>query len=334
MTRSRLPRPARVALLAIAAGVSTAPSLFAQGGATLTEPSAKSAAELPPFEVAAIDKPATSWFGRFGFSNCAWMELGDAVLVVDSGATKADAQNLAAEIKRTTHGKPIKWFVLTHLHSDSNGGLAAIVPSDAIVFVHARVAAGVSAGLGKDPRTAKGLTVVGVTDRNFVTAGGKTVEIGAVGSAHTDHDLYAYALHTGTIFSGDLVATQRCPMTSDPATDPKGWIAALERLETYRAGLLVPTRGDGTRAPEAAIAATKDYLKRLHELLVRYRAEKYEESRVSSSLTLEKFAVDCPRDLNAANALSLYRRLQSDGTYSVAAPPKPAASRPAAKSNR
>ena len=111
------------------------PPLFAALALALAAPSALSveppkpkAPEMPPFEVA--QPYPNSWYGRFGVSNCSWIDTGDGVLVIDTGGTALDAKNLRGEIARTTKNKPIKWIAMTHLHSDSNDGFMTFLPTD------------------------------------------------------------------------------------------------------------------------------------------------------------------------------------------------------------
>src|ERR1700687_2439267 len=95
------------------------------------------APEMPPFEVA---QPYPNlWYGRFGATNCSWIDTGDGVLVVDTGANAVDAKNLKAEIARTTKDKPVRWIAMTHLHADSNNGLSSFSPTDVTIFAHAQI---------------------------------------------------------------------------------------------------------------------------------------------------------------------------------------------------
>ncbi len=130
-------------------------ALVFAGSAFAGEAPKPKAPEMAPFEVA--QPYPNSWYGRFGVTNCSWIDTGDGVLVIDTGATAADAKNLKAEIARTTKNKPIKWIAMTHLHSDSNDGFATFLPTDATLFVNARatgVLAG-SIGQGKDEGSAR-----------------------------------------------------------------------------------------------------------------------------------------------------------------------------------
>lgn len=282
------------------------------------------APEIPPFEVA--QPYPNSWYGRFGVTNCSWIDTGDGVLVIDTGATAADAKNLKAEIARTTKNQPIKWIAMTHLHSDSNDGFVTFLPTDATLFVNAR-ATGVIAGSIVQGK-ARAPHVIGISDRIALVAGKQVFEIGVpAGNAHTAFDLYVFDASTRTVFAGDLVTTDRCPMLSDPDSDIKGWIAILDRFDTLGAQGLVPTRGNPTGSAAPEIEKTHRYLTSMLAFLVEKKKQNAPEARVSGELAAEKLADYCPRELSALNALSVYRRLLSDGTTR----PGSAAAKPAAK---
>jgi glyoxylase-like metal-dependent hydrolase (beta-lactamase superfamily II) len=298
--------------------------VFAANPAFAVEAPKPKAPEMPPFEVA--QPYPNTWYGRFGPTNCSWIDMGDGVLVIDTGATAADAKNLKAEIARTTKNRPIKWIAMTHFHSDSNDGFTTFLPTDATVFVNASatglIASSIAQGKAKAPH------VIGISDHIALVAGKQVFEIGVpAGNAHTAFDLYVFDASTRTVFAGDLVTTDRCPMLSDPDCDIKGWLAILERFDVLGARGLVPTRGNpmGNAAPE--IEKTRRYLTSMLAFLVEKKKQNAPEARVSGELAAEQLADYCPRELSALNALSVYRRLLSDGTTR----PGSAAARPAAK---
>ena len=281
------------------------------------------APEIPPFEVA---QPYPNlWYGRFGSTNCSWIDTGDGVLVVDTGATAADAKNLKAEIARTTKDKPVKWIAMTDMHADSNNGLATFLPTEATIFANAH-ATGILATSFAQGKTKKP-TVIGVSDRIALVAGTRVFEIGVpAGNAHTAFDLYVFDASTRTVFVGDLVTPDHCPILSDPDCDLKGWIAALDQLDTLGAQGLVPTHLNPTPAVVSEIDKTRHYLASMLAFLVEKKKQNAPEARVSGELAAEKLADYCPRELGALNALSVYRRLMSDGTTrpgSAAAKPAP-----------
>ena len=308
--------PSRLAFLAF---------VLSGGPAFAGEAPKPKAPDVPPFEVVRPFATDASWYGRFGVTNCSWIDTGDGVFVIDTGATALDAKNLRAEVARTTKNKPIRWIAMTHLHSDSNDGFSSFLPTDATVFVNARATGALAAAIaqvkGKAP------TVVGINDRVALVAGKRAFEIGVPsGNAHTAYDLYVFDIPTRTAFVGDLVTTDRCPMLSDPDSDLKGWIGILDRLDTLGAQGLVPTRANPTPSATIEIDKTRRYIKSMLAFLTDKKKQNAPEARVSGELAAEKLSDYCPRELSAINALSVYRRIQNDGTTvpgSAAAAPAP-----------
>ena len=279
---------------------------------------------MPPFEVA--QPYPNSWYGRFGIDE----------LLVDrhgrrrsrhrhgcdrggreesQGRDREDDEEQADQMDR--HDAPP--LRLERRLQD--------LPSDGRHDLRERPRHGRPRGLvraGED----EGAHVIGVSDRIALAAGKQVFEIGVpAGNAHTAYDLYVFDASTRTVFAGDLVTTSRCPMLSDPDSDLKGWIAILERFEGLGARGLVPTRGNpvGNATPE--IEKTRLYLTSMLAFLVEKKKQNAPEARVSGELAAEKLADYCPRELNAINALSVYRRLLPDGTTR----PGTAAAKPAAK---
>jgi glyoxylase-like metal-dependent hydrolase (beta-lactamase superfamily II) len=303
-----IPVSSRASFLALVALAVYAPVSVAQPAGQ------KALAEIPAFEVAS-NQAKTVFYGRFGRTNCAWVDMGEGVLLIDTGGTEADARNLAAQVKETTKGKPVKWFVLTHLHADSNTGLKTFLPSEATVIVNSRVARQVATSLREQSVTkGKVPSVLGVTDHLTLSTSTRTVELfAAAGSAHTSHDLFAYVPENGTVFAGDLLTTARCPMLSDPECDPDGWLKTLSRVESLAPALVVPSRGNSTTFLATELSATRDYLTRILGILTECKKQNWPEARVSSQLALNKVGEYCPPDLDAVNALALYKRIGADG---------------------
>ena len=192
----------------------------------------------------------------FGGTICSWLDTGDGVFLIDTGSSAADAKSLKAEIARTTKNKPMKWIALTHLHADSNDGLATFLPSDATIFVNAKTASLLVDFVGRLKGPAP--NVIGVGERVLLVAGKLRLEIGVAGRERAHAlDLYVFDAVTRTVFIGDLVTPDRCPMLSDPDSDIKGWLAALDRLDALerrrpRRHAREPGREGGARDREDA----------------------------------------------------------------------------------
>jgi glyoxylase-like metal-dependent hydrolase (beta-lactamase superfamily II) len=294
-----------------AALAASAPAVFAAPPAPA--PDAKPAAAPGAVTVVQPFKDAGLWYGLFGGTICSWLDAGDGVFLIDTGSTAADAKSLKAEIARTTKSKPVKWIAMTHLHADSNDGLASFFPSDATVFVNAR-AAGILADFAarmKGPAP----NVIGVGDRILLGAGKLRLEIAAApANAHTSSDLTVFDAVTRTVFVGDLVTPDRCPMLSDPESDLNGWILALDRIDALKPVGLVATRGNPTSNAAPELTRTRLYLTNMLQFLIDEKKKNAPEARVTGELSIEKLGDYCPRELSAINALSVYRRMSADGS--------------------
>ncbi len=256
--------------------------------------------------------------------------MGDGVLVIDTGWTKQDAENLKAQIKEKTKGKPVRWIVMTQTDLDSNGGIDAFLPTDATIFVHARAADVLSTGPFRVAPGQKRPTVVGVTDQLVVHAGERRVElIAAPGPAHSAFDLVVLCNDNGLAFVGDLVTPGRCPNLLGPSVDPTGWTEMLGRIRKLSPEGLVATRGEPTKLVFQELEATRLYLDRVIRFLAEQKVKSAPEARVAAELSLMKLGDYCSPSSDNANVLALYRRMRPDGTFGPATPAAPGA-KPAA----
>lgn len=286
---------------------------------------------VEPFELAQYN--SFTWYGRFGYTNCAFLDLGDGVLVVDTGWTKKDAENLKAQIAEKTKGKPVKWIVMTQTDLDVNGGIEAFLPTDATVFVHARAVEPLTRNLLKAAPGRKSPTVVGVADRLFVGAGGRRLELlAAPKSAHSAYDLVVYCHDNGIAFVGDLVTPGRCPNLLNPVADPTSWIEMIGKIRELQPAGLVGSLGNPSKIVLGELEQTEAYLQRIVRFLLEQKAKSAPEARVAAELAIRPIGDYCPGPVDNANALALYKRMQPDGTFSV--PKPPVAARPGAPAPR
>ncbi|MBI5441015.1 MAG: MBL fold metallo-hydrolase [Deltaproteobacteria bacterium] len=285
---------------------------------------------VPPFEVAQYN--SFTWYGRFGFTNCAFIDMGDGVLVIDTGWTKKDAENLKAQIKEKTKGKPVRWIVMTQTDIDSNGGIDAFLPTDATIFVHARAADVLASGVFRPAAGQKRPTVVGVTDQLVVSAGERRIElVAAPGSAHSAYDLAVLCNDNGLAFVGDLITPGRCPNVQGLAADPVGWLEMLDRIRKLNPAGLVASRGEPTKLVFQELEQTRAYLDRVVRFLSEQKIKNAPEARVAAELSLKKLGDYCPPRADNANVLALYRRMQPDGSFAppvAAGPSAPATVKP------
>ncbi|MGA1167165.1 MAG: MBL fold metallo-hydrolase [Burkholderiaceae bacterium] len=209
----------------------------------------------------------------------------DAIMVCDTTATPAMAQDLIAKI-RTISNKPIKYVLLTHYHAVRVLGASAYVAEGATEIIASqgtyeliveRGAQDMQSEMERFPRLFRGAdSVPGLTWPTLVGGGGNpthgevpgriTLDFGGVqvqvwhpGPGHTKGDTIAWVASEKVLFSGDLVEYEAGVYTGDAQLAE--WPQTLEALRALGAEALVPGRGEAMRGLDNVNKAL-DYTKR------------------------------------------------------------------------
>jgi len=95
--------------------------------------------------------------------------------------------------------------------------------------------------------------------------GGKRMTILHLGKAHSDGDMAMLVEPDKVLFTGDILFEGRVPFVG--SADTKGWLEALESMQTTGLKALVPGHGPAASDPDAAIVMTRDYLAYLREIM-------------------------------------------------------------------
>jgi glyoxylase-like metal-dependent hydrolase (beta-lactamase superfamily II) len=182
------------------------------------------------------------------------------VLVIDTRASAAQAEELLAEIRELT-AAPIRWVVNTHAHFDHTFGNGVFKAAGATVQAHENAAAQLAVrgpalqqhyrdNPGPDPSYPEipvevladvaGTPLVEV-DRTFALArvidlGDRRVELLHLGNGHTAGDVVAVVPDVDVVFAGDLVEESAAPSYGDDSY-PLEWPETIDRL----AGMLSAT---------------------------------------------------------------------------------------------
>jgi glyoxylase-like metal-dependent hydrolase (beta-lactamase superfamily II) len=156
-------------------------------------------------------------------------EMGDHLIVVDAPSNSTVTERAIATIKRNIPGKPIRYIVPTHHHSDHAGGMRAFIaegativttPGNAALF--RRMAAVTSHTLRADAlsRAPRAPVIETFTGRRVFTDGTRTLEIRDIGpSPHAQELLVAYVPGAGIIFQGDLLNAGNDPTSVAPGNE-------------------------------------------------------------------------------------------------------------------
>lgn len=179
----------------------------------------------------------------------------DAVLIVDSRASHAQADELKAELRHLTP-KPVAWVVNTHMHWDHVWGNARF--PEAGIVGHSRT----RRHLVDDGETARGrlltqlpeewhddVRAVDIVPPNetfeairVLDIGGRSVQLTHHGRAHTDCDVVVHVVGSDVMFAGDMVEEGAPPAFGDAF--PLDWAHTLEALEHDLVDVVVPGHGD------------------------------------------------------------------------------------------
>ncbi|MEJ2802908.1 MBL fold metallo-hydrolase [Comamonadaceae bacterium PP-2] len=209
----------------------------------------------------------------------------DAVMVVDTLATPAMAQDLIRHIRGVTD-KPIKYVLLSHYHAVRVLGASAYVQEGAQQIIASRdtydliVERGEqdkASEIGRFPRLFRavesvpdGLTWPTLTfeGRMSLWLGSVEVTLAQIGRGHTKGDTIAYIEDEKVCFAGDLVEFESTAYAGDCYF--RDWPATLDRLAALAFHKLVPGRGDALQTPETvsqAIAGTRAFVSDVYTLV-------------------------------------------------------------------
>jgi len=202
----------------------------------------------------------------------------DGVMVIDTQATPAMAQDVIRHIRQVTD-KPVNYVVLSHYHAVRVLGASAYKPREIIAsqatleMIRERGKEDMDSEIGRFPRLFRdvesipGLTWPTITFEREMTVwmGKLEVRIGQVGAGHTRGDSIVWLPAQKVLFSGDLVEYNAGIYTGDAQLAE--WPATLDRLAALKPERLVPGRGSAmmTAADSLkAIAFTRDFVSALY----------------------------------------------------------------------
>ena len=189
----------------------------------------------------------------------------DAVLVADTQATPAMAQDVIRRIREVTD-KPIQYVVLTHYHAvrvlgaSAYGAQQILASEDTYDLIVERGEADKASEIGRFPRLFSNVETVppGMTwptltfNRKMTLWLGKLeVQLLQLGRGHTKGDTVVWLPQERTLFSGDLVEFDATPYAGDAYF--KDWPRTLENVAALKPLALVPGRGAALKG-EAQVA--------------------------------------------------------------------------------
>ncbi|HTO88196.1 MAG TPA: MBL fold metallo-hydrolase [Thermoanaerobaculia bacterium] len=202
----------------------------------------------------------------------------DAVLVVDTFATPAAAEELASEIRKLTP-LPVKWVVNTHYHLDHVGGNSVFTSAGARVVAEENVRAWIRTEnlkwrkeiTAEDRETLSRLVLPDLVYRDGLTIwlGDRKVDI-LSRPGHTGGDSIVFVPSANVLYGGDLIWKNTVPNLIDASTE--AWVNTIDGfLQEHPAATFVPGHGDVGKALD--VRYFRDYLSGLRIAVARGLAE-------------------------------------------------------------
>ncbi|WPH17118.1 MBL fold metallo-hydrolase [Variovorax paradoxus] len=193
----------------------------------------------------------------------------DCVLVADTQATPAMAQDVVRRIREVTD-KPIKYVVLTHYHAVRVLGASGFDPQQIIAsqdtrdLIVERGEQDKASEIGRFPRLFRNVETVppGLTWPTMTFTGKMTLWLGKLevqllqlGRGHTKGDTVVWLPQDRVLLSGDLVEFDATPYAGDAYF--KDWPRTLENLAALKPAALVPGRGPALLGEEQVAAGLR-----------------------------------------------------------------------------
>lgn len=193
------------------------------------------------------------------------------VAVIDTGSTPAVGMRLRAAIERVTP-LPVCFVINTHMHPDHVLGNSAFNVQPMPQFIgHTKLAAALAArersylnALQRDFASTALLVYPSraVDGTLALDLGGRTLQLKAWPTAHTDNDLSVYDPQTRTLFMSDLLFVGHLPVLDGQL---RGWIKLLGEIASIDVALAVPGHGAPSIDWPAVLAPELSYLTALRD---------------------------------------------------------------------
>lgn len=257
-------------------------------------------------------------------SNAGFVITPKGVVVVDALGSPALAKKLIAEIKKLTPQKIVA-VIVTHYHADHVYGLQEFKKLEAKIYAQGEGRNYISSETAKQRLIASRIDFAPWVnasthlmsadvwiDQSFTfTVGGVEFKISRVGPAHAPEDLIIYVPSEKVLFAGDLVFRGRIPFVGN--ADSKGWLQALNEIESLSPTIVIPGHGAHSTNPIQDIGFTREYLKYLRQSMAKSAIDMdpFEEAYQRTDWS-EYEGMPLFRAANRMNAYNVYLSIQAE----------------------
>ncbi|OUR71794.1 MBL fold metallo-hydrolase [Methylophaga sp. 41_12_T18] len=178
------------------------------------------------------------------------------VAVIDSGGSYLEGQLLRKAIKLKTE-LPVCYVINSHVHPDHTFGNAAFKADKPIYIGHEKLAAAMRARQAYFARTFEQLLGAAYQGTEFIypdktvsvnkpltlDLGNRAITITAYPTSHTDHDITVFDNSSKTLWTGDLLFSERTPVIDGSIN---GWIKITKQFLTMEIDTVIPGHGPAT----------------------------------------------------------------------------------------
>ena len=217
--------------------------------------------------------------------NVAWVNLGDFLVMVDSGMDPLTIAQIKKKAEEMTNLK-FKYLVLTHSHSDHILGNQAFKDCEIIATESTCeqikeskerwTKKQIEQFVAQRPEFKekwKDLEIVLPTktfEKEYIIKAqnsGKTIHIVET-NGHTKGSAFVFVPEDKIIIAGDLIFAETYPYGADPSSNIYEWIRALDKITDYQPRKIVPGHGPVTVLAEVDLQ--RSYLQELVEFLEKH----------------------------------------------------------------
>jgi quinoprotein relay system zinc metallohydrolase 2 len=203
-------------------------------------------------------------------SNIGFIIGKESVAVIDTGGTDSIGYALLNEIKKRTN-LPIKYIINTHVHLDHIYGNVAFKRKGVEFIGHENLPKAMQfrkefyerinleyLNIPHDKTIQIPPNIlVKVLEPIVIDLGDRLLKITAYPTAHTNTDITIEDTKTSTLWTGDLLFTERAPSVDG---DIHGFIESINSLMKAKYNLLIPGHGSPTFEPNLSWNKIRNYL--------------------------------------------------------------------------
>lgn len=196
-------------------------------------------------------------YALVGFPNIGIVVGNRGTLVIDTGLGARNGATVVRVAQKLAKG-PNLYLTTTHYHSEHTTGEQAF-PANTLLIrpvaqqedMNQRVAAHIARFSNMSAQNKELLQDVKLRAPDILfdgemklDLGGATARLFCLGAAHTQGDMLVLVEEDSVLLPGDIVQSKLFPIMPDGEASMKGWLAALDKLETMKPRLIVPDHGE------------------------------------------------------------------------------------------